>query len=57
MPQIDDLPPLREIIRRHDDTIASYDKAIALNPGHADAHHNRGVSLQAQRKFEEALAA
>jgi len=43
---------------RFEDALASYDQALALDPGgDATAHGGRGVTLQALGRFEEALAA
>jgi predicted O-linked N-acetylglucosamine transferase (SPINDLY family) len=36
--------------------LASYDKALAINPDYAQAHNNRGIALQYLRRFDEALA-
>jgi tetratricopeptide (TPR) repeat protein len=35
---------------------SSFDKAIALDPAHAGAHHNRGAVLHRLDRFEEAVA-
>lgn len=40
----------------HLEALANYELAIKLRPGHAAAHYNRGVSLQALKRFSEALA-
>ncbi len=37
--------------------LAAFDRAVALAPGFADAHSNRGVALQQLGRLEEALAA
>ena len=37
------------------EALASYDAAIAINPGFADAHNNRGDALVALKRLEEAL--
>jgi tetratricopeptide (TPR) repeat protein len=42
-------------MNRPDDALASYEQAIALNPNHAEAHNNRGVTLQEMKRYEEAL--
>jgi tetratricopeptide (TPR) repeat protein len=41
---------------RYQEAVASFDKAIALNPGYASAYNNRGVALQAMARYEDALA-
>ena len=38
------------------EALQSYDQAIALSPGNANAFNNRGNVLQALNRFEEALA-
>jgi predicted O-linked N-acetylglucosamine transferase (SPINDLY family) len=38
-----------------DQAIASYDKAIALKPGYAKAHKNRGIALQHLMRLDEAI--
>ena len=42
---------------RLEDALASYDQALALDPGDAVAHGVRGVTLQALGRLEDALAA
>jgi tetratricopeptide (TPR) repeat protein len=37
--------------------LASYDRAIALRPDHAETHYNRGVALHESQRLPEALAA
>ncbi|TXT25729.1 MAG: methyltransferase type 12 [Gallionellaceae bacterium] len=39
-----------------DEAIASYRRAIALQPGYAEAHFNLGNALQKQGKLDEAIA-
>ncbi len=41
---------------RHEEALASFDKAITLKPDYAEAFYNRGVALQDLGRFEEALA-
>jgi Flp pilus assembly protein TadD len=41
---------------RYQEAVASFDKAIALNPSYAGAYNNRGVALQAMKRYEDALA-
>jgi len=36
--------------------LASFEQAVQLNPGFADAHYNRAAALQALGRFDEALA-
>ncbi|HEX4273150.1 MAG TPA: tetratricopeptide repeat protein, partial [Rhizomicrobium sp.] len=43
--------------QRFGDALAAYDRLLALQPNHFEAHYNRGVILSQQRKHEEALAA
>ena len=46
---------LREL-KRYDEALASYDRALSLRPDYADAFYNRGVTLQELKRFDEALA-
>jgi len=41
---------------RLDEAAALFERAVAVNPGHADAHNNRGNALRALGRLEEALA-
>ena len=41
---------------RYADAIASYDKAIAINPSYAEAWLNRGVALDYLGRYDEAIA-
>jgi protein O-GlcNAc transferase len=43
-------------LRRLDEALASYDKAIALKGDYADAFHNRANVLRDLKRFDEALA-
>lgn len=43
-------------LRRHGESLASFDRAIALVPNYADAHMNRGNTLREMGRYEEALA-
>ena len=43
-------------LKRLDEALASYDKALALKPNYAEAIYNRGVALQDLKRFDEALA-
>jgi tetratricopeptide (TPR) repeat protein len=45
-----------ERLKRFQDALASFDRAIALRSEYADAHSNRGNVLKALRRFDEALA-
>lgn len=44
-------------LNRLDAALASYDRAIALRPGYANAHFNRGSLLKRMNRPEDALAA
>ena len=41
---------------RFDEAVISYDQAIALKPGLAEAYNNRGNALQNLKRFDEAVA-
>ncbi len=43
-------------LKRLDEALASYARAIALNPGQAAAYNNRGNTLQALNRPDDALA-
>jgi predicted O-linked N-acetylglucosamine transferase (SPINDLY family) len=43
--------------RRFDEAVASYRKALALNPNYAEAHNNLGNALIHLNRFEEAVIA
>jgi tetratricopeptide (TPR) repeat protein len=43
-------------LRRFDEALASYDRALAMRPDYAEALFNRGITLQELKRFEEALA-
>ena len=43
-------------MKRYEEALASYDRAVALRPNHADAHNNRGQVLRELERYEEALA-
>ena len=43
-------------LKRYDEALVSYDRALALCPDHTDALTNRGVALHELQRFEEALA-
>jgi len=43
-------------LRRFDDAVASYDKALALKADYASAYNNRGFALQQLERFAEAIA-
>jgi tetratricopeptide (TPR) repeat protein len=45
-----------QMMKRYDDALASYDKAIALKPDYTNAWFNRGSALKQLNRFEEALA-
>ena len=40
---------------KNDLALTSYDRALALHPNHADALNNRGNTLLALKRFDEAL--
>ncbi len=41
---------------KHADAVVSFDRAIALNPGHAEAYNNRGIALCNLGRFEDGIA-
>jgi hypothetical protein len=41
-------------LKRYDDALAAYDCAIAVRSDYAEAHQNRGETLQALNRFDEA---
>ena len=41
---------------KHDDAIADYDKAIAINPNVALAYTNRGLAYERKGAFDRAIA-
>ena len=43
-------------LRRHEDALASFDRAIALRPDHAEPYYNRARLLAGLQRQEEALA-
>jgi protein O-GlcNAc transferase len=43
-------------LKRFEEALASYDRALTLRPDYAEALSNRGVTLHELRRFEEALA-
>lgn len=43
-------------LKRYNDALAGFGKAIALKPDFAEAHNNRGAVLQELNRLEEALA-
>jgi Tfp pilus assembly protein PilF len=43
-------------LKRLDEALASYDKALALKPDFAEVFNNRGQFLHELKRFEEALA-
>jgi tetratricopeptide (TPR) repeat protein len=47
---------LQQMLKRHGEALASYEKAIALKPDYANAHFNRAVILKLQNRFDESLA-
>jgi Tfp pilus assembly protein PilF len=45
-----------QALRRYGEALASYDRAIALEPGIPETHNNRGNLLRILRRHEDALA-
>lgn len=45
-----------QALKRLDEALASYDKALALKPNYADAYINRGNALKDLNRLDEALA-
>ena len=43
-------------LKRPEEALASYDKAIALKPDYAEAYSNRGNALRDLKRLEDALA-
>ena len=43
-------------MKRFDEALASYDRALAVQPNYAEALSNRGWTLHELKRFEEALA-
>ena len=43
-------------LKRSEEAVASYDKAIAIKPDYAEAYSNRGVALRDLKRPEQALA-
>jgi tetratricopeptide (TPR) repeat protein len=41
---------------RHKETLASYDRMLAIRPDHAETYNNRGVVLHGLKRFNESLA-
>ena len=44
-------------LKRQEEALASYDRAIALKPDIAEAHSNRGHVLHDLKRYDEAFAA
>src|SRR3974377_1128789 len=42
-------------LKRQEQALASYDKAISLKPDYAEAHSNRGNALSDLKRLEEAI--
>lgn len=47
---------LLQMMKRYDEALASYDRAIALKPDYANSYFNRAITLKQLNRFEEALA-
>ena len=45
-----------QALDRHQEALESYDRALAIKPGSADAHGARGNALQALNRHEDALS-
>jgi len=45
-----------QAMKRYDDALASFDKAITLKPDFAETHSNRGAVLQKMKRYDDALA-
>lgn len=45
-----------QALRRFDEALASYDRALAVKPDHGDAHYNRGIVQAALTRHADALA-
>ena len=43
-------------LKRYDEALASYDRALSLRPDYAEALNNRGNALQELKRLDEALA-
>ncbi len=43
-------------MERYADAVASYDKALTINPSNAEAWLNRGVALDYMGRYEESVA-
>jgi hypothetical protein len=43
-------------LKRFEDSLASYDRALTVRPDYAEALYNRGVTLHELKRFDEALA-
>jgi tetratricopeptide (TPR) repeat protein len=43
-------------LKRSDEALACYDRALALRPDYAEAHYNRGNVLGGLKRFDEAVA-
>ena len=44
-------------LKRHDDAVVDFDKAIGLQPVYSEALYNKGKSLTALKRYDEAFAA
>ena len=47
---------LLQPLGQNESALESYDKAIQLNPNHAQAYNNKGSALHALLQYEAALA-
>jgi len=44
------------VLKRFDEALASFDRALALRPNYVEALINRGVTLHALARYQDALA-
>src|SRR5215467_3075923 len=49
------LAVVQAMLAKHELALASYDRALALQPQHAEALSNRGNTLKALKRYDEAL--
>ena len=44
------------IIKKYDEAISDFNKAIEINPNYVDAHYNRGIIHCYKREYDKALS-